>query len=269
VLLVGNGLDANAITQAHKHVTDTLEREATRLGDKLREKIADFEQLDYQTQSVDLATGEVEKEAGRVAVNAANIEDLFRRAKRVLGDSAAKWYWDTLCDAGADAQEAKVKVAALADDPSVAPALESAAKTLVDLWRTEHNGAISGLPDAKRAQFYSIWQQAKDPQQVVMIMPSQITAPGKGTVRPRSALKIARSARLRFLLCGGLNRCSICTESSPFKDSSAPGKRRRATLGSSCGQRPPRSSNGASATRSCGLNRLVSLAARSAAQGRP
>lgn len=180
-LLVGTNLDPDAIDKARMHITDTLAREATRLGSGLAAKVADFEKLEYQTQTVDLETGSVDKETGSVLVNARNIDDLFRRARRLLGDAAAKWYWDALCDKGTDADEAKVTVAALADDPSVAPALEAAAKTLVDTWRTQHNGAISQLPDSKRALFYNIWQQSKAPEQVTMIMPSQITAPDKDT----------------------------------------------------------------------------------------
>jgi type III restriction enzyme len=180
-LLVGTDLDPEAIDKAQTHITDTLGREATRLGSSLAAKVADFEKLDYQTQTVDLETGSVEKEAGSVLINARNIDDLFRRARRSLGDAAAKWYWDLLCDSGTDADEAKVTVAALAADSSVAPALEAAAKTLVDAWRTQYNGAISRLPDSKRALFYNIWQQSKAAEQVTIIMPIQITAPDKDT----------------------------------------------------------------------------------------
>jgi type III restriction enzyme len=178
MLLVGNKLDDTAIHTARKHLTDTLAREAARLGVALDKAVADLEKLQYQTQSVDLATGAVERESASVAVNAQNIDDLFRRSRRTLGDAAAKWYWDVLCDDGMDPDEAKIRVAALASDPSVALALESASKILVDTWRTQHNGAIGNLLDAKRAQFYEIWQQAKAPEQVALIMPSQITAAG-------------------------------------------------------------------------------------------
>jgi type III restriction enzyme len=184
-LLVGNDLDKTAIDSARKHITDTLGREANRLGKELAKKVTDFEQLEYQTQTVDLSTGAVEKEIAFVDMNARNIDDLFRRSKRLLGDAAAKWYWDELCDTGIDADEAKVRVAALADDPSVPPALEASAKTLIDSWRQKYNGAITNLVDAKRALFYNIWQQAKVPEQIAIIMPSQITAADKGTRRPK------------------------------------------------------------------------------------
>ncbi len=181
VLLVGNDLDSAASDTAKQHLIDTLNREVTRLGQKLTDKIAAYEQLDYQTQTVDLATGEVEKEAAQIVVNARNIEDLFRRSRRLLGDSAAKWYWDYLCDLGEDADLAKLKLAALADDPSVSSAVDAAAKTLIDSWRKTHNSAINNLTDAKRAAFYTIWQQAREPQEVSMIMPSKISAPDGDT----------------------------------------------------------------------------------------
>ena len=65
---------------------------------------------------------------------------------------------------------------ALASEASVAPALEAAAKGLVDTWRNQFNGAIGNLPDARRAQFYTIWQQGKAAEKVALIMPTQITS---------------------------------------------------------------------------------------------
>jgi type III restriction enzyme len=179
-LLVGNDLDPKATETAKNHIVGTLAVEAKRIGSDLDDKVADFEQLDYQTQAVNLLTGEVEKVTASVTINARNIDDLFKRGRRTLGDAAAKWYWDKLCDDGADPDDAKIFVAALADDDSVPKALEAAAKQLVDTWRTKHNGAIAELPDAKRALFFNIWQQSKAPEQVTMLMPSQITASDDG-----------------------------------------------------------------------------------------
>ena len=175
-LLVGNDLNPNAIETSKNHIVGTLEVEAKRLGSELINKIADFEQLDYQTQTVNLLTGTVDKSTTSVMINARNIDDLFKRSRRTLGDAAAKWYWDKLCDDGVEPDEAKIYVAALADDASVAKALEISAKQLVDTWRKKHNGEIAELPDAKRALFFNIWQQSRAPEQVTMLMPSQITA---------------------------------------------------------------------------------------------
>ncbi len=180
VLLAGNKLDADATDTARQHLVSTLDREAVRLGSAVKLRVKDFERLEYQEQSVELGTGSVEKLSGSVALNVKNIDDLFRRARRVLGDSSAKWYWDHLCDGGMDPDEAKITVAAVAADDTVATALEAAAQTLADSWRLKHNSAINALPDAKRAAFYVIWQQSREPQQVTLIMPKQITVAEKG-----------------------------------------------------------------------------------------
>jgi type III restriction enzyme len=175
-LLVGTSIDPKAIDTARKHITDTMAAEATRLGPVLSVTIADFEKLSYKTQIVDLATGDIEVEVAEIAINARNVDDLYRRARRTFGDAAAKWYWDALFnEPDADADAAKIKVAALAEDPSVSTALEASCDALVSTWRKQHNGAIGKLADAKRAHFYTIWQQAKKPEQVALILPTQIT----------------------------------------------------------------------------------------------
>lgn len=180
VLLEGAGLDGSALETAKKHIVGTLDREAERVKSSLDEKVEDFEQLDYQTQVVDIASGEVETEKSSTGINARNIDDLFRRGRRLLGDDAGHSYWEKLIDEDDfDPDDAKIRVAALADDATVPPALEAAAKTLVDTWRRQHNSDIGKLPDAKRERFYNIWKQGKAPQQITMLMPEQVTAADK------------------------------------------------------------------------------------------
>jgi len=176
VLLVGSKLDADATDVARRHLVDTLSRQADRLSGALAKKIESYMHLTYEILTVDLGSGGIAKVEASANVDASNINDLFRRARRVLGDSAAKWYWDTLCDDGVDPDEAKARIAALADDPTTVPVLESAAKTLIDSWRSEYNSAIGELPDAARTAFYRIWQQSRLPEQVGLIVPDQITA---------------------------------------------------------------------------------------------
>lgn len=185
MLLVGNGLDVDAIDAARKHNFATLDRESKRLGKALGKSATALEKLIYQTQDVDLLSGVVVTSEAKIGLHAKNVDDLFRVAQRAFTDSSAKWYWDDLCDAGKDADEGKLLVAALASDPSVGVALEAAAKSLIDTWRNQHNAAINKLKDAKRSQFYDIWQQAKEPQLVSVILPSHITAQNSETVRTK------------------------------------------------------------------------------------
>jgi type III restriction enzyme len=174
-LLVGNQIDTNAMSTARQHIVDTLKREQNRLADTVKDSIADLEQLEFQTQSIDLASGAVEREIAYLPINARNIDDLFNQARRTLGDASAKWYWDYLCDQDEHPETAKIIVAALARDASVPQSLEGSAKTLIDTWRKQYNAEIGKLPDAKRAAFYTIWQQSKMPEQVQIILPSLVT----------------------------------------------------------------------------------------------
>ena len=184
-LLVGNQIDLNAITTARNHVVDTLQRERNRLMDFVSAAIKDLEMLEYQTQSIDLASGEVEREISYLPLNTRNVSDLFNQARRTLGDASAKWYWDELCDQGEHPEAAKIIVAALSSEPSVAEALHSSARILIDTWRKAHNSQIGQLPDAKRSAFYAIWQQSSKPELIDLILPTVITASMEGEVHPK------------------------------------------------------------------------------------
>ncbi len=184
-LLVGNRIDTSAISTARKHIVDTLQRELNRLSASVQQTVADLEQLEYQTQSVDLASGEVEREVAYLPLNTRNITDLFNQARRTLGDASAKWFWDELCDQGEHPESAKIVVAALAKEPSVTDALESSARTLIDTWRKDYNAKIGELSDSKRSSFYAIWQQSSKPEQIEIILPSIVTVPGSDTRYPK------------------------------------------------------------------------------------
>jgi type III restriction enzyme len=184
-LLATTQLEKDAPSKAREHLVATLDREAKRLGDELDKTAAEYARLDYEQRTVtvlDLGGEDVVAE-GHVAVSDRNVEDLFRRAKRQLGDAAATWYWNALCDAQeaegdqeADAVAAKIRVAALASDPSVPEALEKAAAELIANWRNTHYSALTRLPEADRDKAYRIFQQSRDPQLVTVILPDDINA---------------------------------------------------------------------------------------------
>lgn len=175
-LLAGTQLDEEAIAVARRHICDTLAREHARIKAPIESMVGELEKAEFGSITVDLVTGSSETETYRSARSARNVDDLFKKAKRTLGDSSAVWYWNYLCDNDVDPDEAKLTVAALAGDPTVPVALESSAKTLIDTWRKTHNSAIGKLPDAKRAQFYTIWQQSRAAEEISLILPTQITA---------------------------------------------------------------------------------------------
>lgn len=179
VLLQGAGLEPDAVDKARAHIVGALDLEATRLGKKLDEQVADYENLDAQRVLVAMDGSGTQKEARQRKVAVRNIDDLFAASKRQLGDAAAKWYWSALCDRGEDPEDAKIRVSAIAADSSAVNNLQASSAKYIDSWRTQHNGAITGLKAVQRDNFYKIWQQATAPAEVLLVMKDQITAPGK------------------------------------------------------------------------------------------
>lgn len=174
-LLSLNEIEPEAMELAKGQMIGVLELQATLLGAELDEKIRDLNEIIYQVQTYDMVNDSVYREVLTAVTDSRDIEAAFKRAQRTLSDGTALWFWEHLCDKGEDPDEAKVYVAALADFPQVMAALESVAKTLIDTWHDKHNSAIVDLPDAKRAKFYDIWKQAKEPEPFTLIMPSEVT----------------------------------------------------------------------------------------------
>jgi type III restriction enzyme len=182
-LLGLNEIEPEAMELARQQMIGVLELQAMLLGAELEEKVRDLNEVIYQVQSYDMVNDSVFRELLTAVTDSRDIEAAFKKAQRTLSDGTALWFWEYLCDKGEDPDEAKVYVAALADFPQVMAALDSAAKTLIDTWHDKHNSAIVDLPDAKRAKFYSIWAQAKEPEPFTLIMPSEMTTGEKENLR--------------------------------------------------------------------------------------
>ena len=174
-LLSLNEIEPEAMELARVQMIGVLELQATLLGAELDEKVQDLNEVIYQVQTYDMVNDSVYREVLTAVTDSRDIDAAFKRAQRSLSDGTAVWFWEHLCDKGEDPDDAKVYVAALAEFPAVLAALESAAKALIDAWHDKHNSAIVDLPDAKRAKFYDIWKQAKEPEPFTLIMPSEVT----------------------------------------------------------------------------------------------
>ena len=195
VLLQGHGIKPDAVESARNHIIGTLKLEAQRLGDTLDTQVADYQVLDSQRVLVALDGSGKDTEKRTHATSVRNIDDLFATGRRLLGDAAAKWYWNDLCENGEDPDDAKVRVAALASDSLAVANLQKAAGTLIDSWRTTFNPQITNLPAAQRDSYYTIWQQSKAPQQVTLVMKDQVTASAED---PKYAKHLYKPASTEF-----------------------------------------------------------------------
>lgn len=177
-LLVGDGIDENAITKADTHLIGTLERERERLAKDgfLAGVVSDLATLNYQAKSFDLLGQGATATAMQVATDARNIHDLLRGAGRLLKDGLAKTYWGHLVSSGEDVDEAKLLTAALAGDGATTTSVEAAAEGLVRAWLKEHSRAIADLSEAKKAKYYEVRSEAREAERVEISLPSAITA---------------------------------------------------------------------------------------------
>jgi type III restriction enzyme len=207
--LVKNNIYKEANEAARNHIVGTLATEAKRTEAYLKLQVADYSQLDFQTQNVNLGTGETTTVKESIALNARNIDDLFHRTRRTFGDAAGNWYWDAICsaDENLDPDAAKIMVAALAADPSVPLALQAACKQLIDTWRRKYGKDIEVLPDAKLSAFYRIWQTARKPEQISLMMPSLISAADKVLKKVDGELTLVSVARYdKHIYSNGKNK---------------------------------------------------------------
>ena len=180
VLLAGDGIDEQALAKADQHLTDTLNREQTQLETDgvLDGLVKGLATLDYQQKAVGLHGKDVEVQAMTAAPDARNIDDLLKGARRTLSDGLAKTYWGYLVDRGEESDKAKLITAALAAQPDVPTAAESAAAELVQTWLRQHGRAIGDLSEARKTSYYAIRAQAKESEQVDIVVRDVITASG-------------------------------------------------------------------------------------------
>jgi type III restriction enzyme len=175
-LLAVAGIDKEAPRKAREHVTATCEREAGRLGKWLSNEITQLSKLEYKTRIVTTFESDNPDLVAERArdISDRNVDDLYRQARRRFGDAAATWYWDAVCDeqeeaeGEADAQAAKLKVAALSRDQAAVDAVHKAAAELIASLRKEHNAKIGELSDDDRDRIYQIFQQSREPEQITL-----------------------------------------------------------------------------------------------------
>lgn len=190
-LLAATGIYKEAPKKAQEHIIKTLEREASRLGNQLDQMARELAVVDFKTKEVATLGGSQDRTTtGSRTVSTHNIEDLFKQARRLFGDAAAKWYWDYLCDEDekahgeADAHAAKLRVAALSQDRATVEALQTAAAQLFSTWRQNFSQEIGKQDKDDLDRFYTLFQQSRHPEQVDLILPNDITV-----AAPNAALR--------------------------------------------------------------------------------
>lgn len=113
----------------------------------------------------------------QVEADEQTVDDAYRAATRIFGAALANGYAKKLALARGDDDDdfdiytAKAAIAALALTPGVIERVEDAASRQIDAWFAEHHASIKALNEERRSAYDAIKQQAKEPQEVDLVVP--------------------------------------------------------------------------------------------------
>lgn len=193
MVLAKTGILSNAPQLAQDRAVDTLESHIKANQQFVDDKVAQYEEVDYQTLSVDWLTGETtgaQAQSAKIATR--NVADLFKLATRRLPDNSAKWLWDRLYKAQPegerDGDAARLIVAAIAQQPDSAKAVEDASQKLLDLWRKQYAAPLSQIGGTSELDFYAAFAESKKSEEVPVEAPSDTVVKDSDERWPRHVL---------------------------------------------------------------------------------
>jgi len=186
-LLSGDSINEDAVAQTRERLLDTLAAEQRTLtsNGELQGTLEHIRKLRVERSYALLSATSIDDLPPPadydMELDAKNVDDLFRVARRKFPEGLAQAYWDRLThhddDDGADDDDdddlvtAKATVAALALHPAVVESLESTAEQLVRAWLKKFQRSISQLPDARKAGYEPIRQEAREAERTVLVVP--------------------------------------------------------------------------------------------------
>ncbi len=194
--------DANA--QAHEKLYAVLDGQTAQRRQLVQANVKDILTADIRRITADRITRQATEALRQIAADDRTVDDAFRVATRAFGVAIANGYAKKLALEAADDEEdfdiyaAKAKLAALAMIPGVLEQVEATADRIVNDWFSSLHATIKGLNEERRAAYDEIREQAKEPQEIDLVLPaSRIemtteTGNGKSTPLP---------TRERHVLC--------------------------------------------------------------------
>ncbi|MFZ2526317.1 MAG: DEAD/DEAH box helicase family protein [Rhodococcus sp. (in: high G+C Gram-positive bacteria)] len=149
--------------KAKQWIVDQMRAADGQRSSEIDAKVEDIMSLTISTTMV--AYGEaLMQSVGRSATptNERDLEGYFRKAKRLLPDGSANWYYNDLCDRGEDDIDASARLAAMAD-LGFKTVIEEQAAALIDNWRQQHAAKVSAKPRHVRDQIEPLWHLGGTP----------------------------------------------------------------------------------------------------------
>lgn len=167
--------DANA--QAYDQLYSVLDGQVAQYKNTVKHNVADSLTADIRRVTANRLTKQSTESVRQVAADDRTVVDAFRLAVRAYGAAIANGYAKRLAVEAGDEDEdfdiyaAKARVAALAMIPEVADQVESTADQIVKDWFSVLHAPIRGLSEERRSTYDDIRLQAKDPQEIDLVVP--------------------------------------------------------------------------------------------------
>jgi type III restriction enzyme len=155
--LAQDGISRNALRDVRDCLVEQMSNVIQRLKDigNYKERVATVTGLNLQTLAFDFGDKTIIRDEDQnIAVSSVDINSLFRRSKKVLGDDIGMHYWTTnVINKTCEETEAKIHVIIFASDPVAMNNLEAFADTLFSQIYEEFKRAISQLESTRRADY--------------------------------------------------------------------------------------------------------------------
>ncbi|MFT4397809.1 DEAD/DEAH box helicase [Gordonia lacunae] len=161
--LTEHGLIKQGSAKAKQWIVDQMRAADGQRSSQIDTKVEDIMSLTISTTMV--AYGEtVMQSIGKsdTPTNERDLESYFLKAKRLLPDGSANWYYNDLCDRGEDDIDASARLAAMAD-LGFKTVIEEQAAALIADWRQQHAAKVSAKPRHVRDQIEPMWHLGGTP----------------------------------------------------------------------------------------------------------
>jgi type III restriction enzyme len=181
-VLSRDGLDRDAPGTFRTLLVATLDQERQRLMRRreFREAGQDWGQIGVRVVTVKYWDGAEQEEIEAVGASARNIDEVFERAGRKLGEGIHKAYVKARVaeDAAVKPAQAKLEAVAILGDDRARAAIEEVARTCFDGSYETHRAAVRDLTEAQKDAYKALRGQAGAPQHDDLELPETYSARG-------------------------------------------------------------------------------------------
>lgn len=190
-VLSKHGVLDDAIEIAEKRMVDTMLSHLEEHRVWIENKVRQFEEVDYVTRAVDWLTGiETDAQETSLTIASRNIDDLFKQSKARMPDASASWLWQHIVRQKIyeEPAEAKLYVAALAQQADTNNVIEAAANVLLRSWKQQHLGELALKGGQAQQDFLSVFVESKVSEEVTTSVPQATSVKLAGSSWPKHLL---------------------------------------------------------------------------------